>query len=226
MVEFKLLCFRSCGFARFFIFNTIKMAISREKKEEVVKELQEKLKTAKSSIFFDYTGVNVKKTMELKKKLKEVGGEFFVAKKKLINIALKENNVEDFSTINHKGSCAVIFSNEDEVSGVKSLYTFVKEYLKKNKASNINVMGGFYEGKVISKEEVDNLSKVLGRSEFLSKFMFMLQYPASGIARTISAINDKKNTNTEVKEVTPAVAEAVVEAPAETVVEAPAEVAA
>ena len=208
------------------------MAISREKKEEVVKELQEKLKTAKSSTFFDYTGVNVKKTMELKKKLKEVGGEFFVAKKKLIDIALKENNIEGFSTINHKGSCAVIFSNGDEVSGVKSLYTFVKEYLKKNKTSKITVMGGLYEGKVISKEEVDNLSRVLGRSEFLSKFMFMLQYPASGIARTISAINDQKNTNTEVKEeikevakeevvetASETIAEAVVETPAETTTE-------
>ena len=177
------------------------MAISRIKKEEVVKNLQEKLKNAKSVTFFDYNGINVKSTMSLKKKLKETNSEFVVAKKKLINIALKANEIDGFSSFGHKGSCAAIFNNGDEVSGIKSLYTFVKEYLKKNKTSTIKVIGGLYEGKVIPKEEVDNLSHVLGREEFLSKFMFMLQYPASGIARAINAIKDKKESGEKVEEV-------------------------
>jgi len=177
------------------------MAISRIKKEEVVKNLQEKLKNAKSVTFFDYNGINVKSTMSLKKKLKETNSEFVVAKKKLINIALKANEIDGFSSFGHKGSCAAIFNNGDEVSGIKSLYTFVKEYLKKNKTSTIKVIGGLYEGKVIPKEEVDNLSHVLGREEFLSKFMFMLQYPASGIARAINAIKDKNESGEKVEEV-------------------------
>jgi len=168
------------------------MAISRDKKEQIVKELQEKIKNAKSVVFFDYTGINVKNTRELKKKLKESKAEFFVAKKKLINIALKNNKIEGFSDIGYKGSCAVILSNGDEISGIKSLYTFVKEYLRKNKKSTIKVVGGLYNGKIISKAEVDNLSNVLSKNEFISKFMFLLQYPASSIARAISAIKDQK----------------------------------
>lgn len=183
----------------FFIFNKKQMAISREKKESIVSELQEKLKNAKSSVFFDYTGINVKTTRDLKKKLKENNSEFFVAKKKLINIALKANEINGFSDIGYKGSCAVIFNNGDEISGVKSLYAFVKGYMKKNKTSIIKVIGGVYEGKIIPKIEVDNLSNVLSKNEFLSKFMFMLQYPASGIARAINAIKDK-NGSEEIKE--------------------------
>lgn len=194
----------------FFIFNKKQMAISREKKESIVSGLQDKLKNAKSSVFFDYTGINVKTTRDLKKKLKENNSEFFVAKKKLINIALKSNNIDGFSDIGHKGSCAVILNNGDEISGIKSLYAFVKEYMKKNKTSTIKVIGGVYEGKVIPKTEVDSLSNVLSKNEFISKFMFMLQYPASGLARAMNAIKDK-NGSEEIKET--AKEEVKVEAP-------------
>ena len=179
--------------------NKKKMAISREKKESIVSELQEKLKNAKSSVFFDYTGINVKTTRDLKKKLKENNSEFFVAKKKLINIALGANKIEGFSDIGHKGSCAIILNNGDEISGIKSLYVFVKEYMKKHKTSTIKVIGGVYENKVIPKTEVDSLSNVLSKNEFISKFMFMLQYPASGLARALNAIKDK-NGSEEIKE--------------------------
>jgi len=66
------------------------MAISRDKKEQIVKELQDKIKNAKSVVFFDYTGINVKNTRELKKKLKESKAEFFVAKKKINKYSTKK----------------------------------------------------------------------------------------------------------------------------------------
>lgn len=169
------------------------MAITKQKKEKIVDLLTTKFKNTKSATFFDYTGINVKNTIALKRILRGVGGDFIASKKKLINIALLNNGIKDFFNLSYKGSCAVIFSDTDEVSAIKSLYSFVKGYLKKNKNASIKVIGGIFDGKVISKEEVDNLSNVLSKNEFISKFMFMLQYPASGLTRTLNAINEKKS---------------------------------
>lgn len=203
------------------------MAISKERKSNIVSSLDNKIKTVKSAFFVDYTGMTVKQTQNLKRALGKVGSEYIVAKKNLLNIAFKNNSVESFDSQSAKGGCAIILNNNDEVSGIKEFYKFNKEYSKKTKKS-LPVLGGFYEGKIVSKAEIDQLSSVLSREEFVSKFMYILNSSAASFTRAINAVAEQKQAGepakaTEVKEeVAPAVAETTEPTP---VVEAVPEVA-
>ena len=63
------------------------MAITKEKKEEIVKELTDLFQNSKSVVFADYKGLSVKDSQSLRRKLRENEVSYKVAKKTLIKIA-------------------------------------------------------------------------------------------------------------------------------------------
>ncbi|MBD3156374.1 50S ribosomal protein L10, partial [Candidatus Peregrinibacteria bacterium] len=71
------------------------MAISKEKKKEVVAELQDLFTNAKSIVFSDYKGINVQDFGTLRGKLRENEVTFKVAKKTLIKIAAEKAGFKD-----------------------------------------------------------------------------------------------------------------------------------
>ena len=64
-----------------------------EQKESVVKEIAEKMQNASSYVLFEYRGLTVAETDELRKKLRETGSEFKVYKNTLTKRALDSLNV-------------------------------------------------------------------------------------------------------------------------------------
>ena len=70
------------------------MAITKEKKQEIVKDLTEKIGNQKSMVFIDYAGTSVQNLSILRKSLRAAGNELKIAKKTLIDLALKEKKIE------------------------------------------------------------------------------------------------------------------------------------
>jgi len=159
------------------------MAITKAKKEQIFKTLEEKFNQSKSAVFYDFTGLTVSETQALRKSLKEAGSDSMVVKKKILKKFLDKNGKENWDPSSYKGSLAILFNMEDEVSGVKVLYKFAKdnELIKPN--------GGILEDKIIGKEKVDVLSTVPGREEIIIKFMQCLKGPAFGIAGCMNNVN-------------------------------------
>ena len=60
------------------------MPLTKEKKENVVKVLEEKLAQQKSMVFMDFSGINVKELTEVRNELKSKGNEMKIAKKNLL----------------------------------------------------------------------------------------------------------------------------------------------
>lgn len=158
------------------------MAISKQKKQEIVKTLNEKLTQAKSVVFFDYTGITVKETQNLKKKLKEVGAESMVAKKRLLKKALENKQIKNFDPSFNEGSLTVVFNNQDEVSGVKTLYQFAK------KCKFIKVRGGVLDNNLADIETINKLSKIPNKEQLLVQIMSLLNGPTYGIANSTNSV--------------------------------------
>src|SRR3989339_136573 len=91
-----------------------------KKNLEQVEILQNKLAQAKSVVVFDYSGTSVNDQVALRSALEEVGGEMFVTKNTLIDLAVGKGKLIDSLT----GMNAVVFSNEDAVSALKQLFKF------------------------------------------------------------------------------------------------------
>ena len=123
------------------------MAITKEKKEEVIAELQDLFKNAKSVVFSDYKGINVKDFGTLRSKLRENEVNFKVAKKTLIKIAAEKTGFKDLPDEVLEGQVGLAFGMGDEVAAAKTLY----EFSKKNEA--IKLLGALMEGRNLSKED-------------------------------------------------------------------------
>ena len=140
--------------------------------------LKDKLAQAKSSAVIDYQGVSVNEINSLRRQLKAAGGEIFVTKNTLINLAYDKN--EDINA-GLTGMNAVILSFDDEVGAIKVIFDFQKETEK------LTIKNGTLNGEVISADQVVALSKLPGKTELIAQLLYVLNAPGTGLANVLKA---------------------------------------
>lgn len=145
--------------------------------QEQIKIIQEKLDKAASMVVIDYAGAKVKDLTDLRAALREAGGEMFVTKNTLIDIAVGKGKV----TESLKGMSAVIFSYNDPVAAIKALVQFHDE------KELLDIKQGFMDGKVLSVEEVKALSKLPGKNELIVMLIQTLKSPGQGLVNVLQA---------------------------------------
>ena len=149
--------------------------LSRKKKEEIVKELTEDIKSSKSIVFADFKGLAVKDMTTLKKQLKKEGSNFKVIKKNLIGIALANAKKSGVDMKKMEGQIAISISPQDEVSSAK----IINDFSKGNDA--VKILGGMLGEKSMDADEVMALAKLPGKDELLAKLVGTLKAPISGL---------------------------------------------
>ncbi len=158
------------------------MPKTKIQKQVISRDLSEKIKRSKSIIFAGFNAFGVKDNENLRDQLDKENGEYYVAKKTLLNLALKENNIE-VDTKSLDGKVAAIFSYEDEVASAKILGNFRKD---KEKAEKIFFLGGILDGKFLNKSEVEALSNLPSKTELYAKLVGSLNAPISGFVNVMA----------------------------------------
>src|SRR3970040_1147835 len=97
--------------------------MKRTEKERLVSELRGKIDGAKALYFTDFTGLNVKRMTELRRRLRRAGVEYVVIKNTL---ALKAVNESGFAGVRLKGPTGVLVA-KDGIPAAKVLTDFRKE---------------------------------------------------------------------------------------------------
>lgn len=163
----------------------IKMALTRTKKEEVLANLVERLKSANSIGFTTNNGLTVEEVTILRVNLREVNAEFHLAKKTLIKIAFKEvYNVEiDDSLLPNQ--IALVLSNEDAVAGLGK----VNDFMKKGQPGEekMSWTGSYFEWEVKDAEATKEIAGMPSREVLLSRMVGSLMSPLSAMARFFDA---------------------------------------
>jgi large subunit ribosomal protein L10 len=144
---------------------------------EQVKILQDKLAQAKSMVIFDYSGTSVKNQVELRAALSEVGGEMYVTKNTLIDLAVGKGKLSESLT----GMNALVFSNEDAVTALKQLFKFQEDH------EQLTIKQGFMDGEVLSTDQVEALSKLPSRQELITTLVIRLKGPSFGLVNVLKA---------------------------------------
>lgn len=155
-------------------FNLDPMAITRQKKEEILNGLKDSFASAKSVAFIQYEGMTVAEVTDLRAKLRSADVDMKVAKKTLMKIAAKEHGVELPAEI-MEGTVAAIFSKNDPAAGPK----FIKQTAKTVEV--LKLLGGVMEAKVLSRKDMQELADLPSREQLLAKFIGMMQAPLYGL---------------------------------------------
>ena len=151
--------------------------MKRTEKEQLVTELTTKIKGSKAVLYTDFTGLNVKRMTDLRRKLKKAGVEYVVIKNTL---ALRAVNDSGLVGTRLKGPTGIIVS-KDPVSAAKILSDFAKENEQRPA-----VKGGMLEGVSIDETQVKKLASMPSREQMLADLGAGLQSP---MAAFVGALN-------------------------------------
>ena len=171
-------------------------------KVEVVAELRELVGQTKAAILTDYRGLSVAELTELRKKLRDVDGEYRVVKNTLFKLAAGDSMPVSDMAEHLTGPTAIGFAKGDPVAVAKILL----EYAQGHKA--MSVKAGVMDGRILTTAQVEALSKTPPREVLLSQMLGSLQSPIAGFVGTLGgiisnfvftlqAIADKQDTGTE-----------------------------
>ena len=151
--------------------------MKRPEKEKLVAELKEKLTGAKALYYTDFTGLNVKRMTDLRRRLRKANVDYVVIKNTL---ALRAVNESGLVSTKLKGQTGLVIAR-DAVAAAKVLSDFAKE----NDARPA-VKGGLLEGKQLDTEQVKKLASMPSREQMLAELGAGLQSP---MAAFVGALN-------------------------------------
>jgi len=156
--------------------------LTKEQKKQIVEELADKIKRQKSLIFTDVARVNVAEIQDLRRKLRQVEIEYKVAKKSLIDLALKKDPIrQELSNGGKKltGTIGLAFSYKDPILPAKIIDNFSKEH------KNLRILGGIMEDKILSKEDIRELARIPSKDELIATFIGSLKAPVNGFINVL-----------------------------------------
>lgn len=139
--------------------------------------IKDKLAKSKSTVIVDYSGTDVADHTQLRQALKDAGGEMLVTKNTLIDLAVGKGKLSESMT----GMNALILSYDDEVGAVKVIYKFHDENEK------LVIKQGLLDGRVLSSDELEELSKIPGKNELIASLISRLQGPSYGLVNVLQA---------------------------------------
>ena len=154
-----------------------------QEKEQIVAGIAQQFKTAVSGVFVDYCGLTVEEDTQLRNKFREAGVEYKVIKNTLTARAAKEVGFDALEPILN-GPTSLAISMTDEVTPAKVVAEFAKTH------EQLEIKGGFLDGKVLELAEVKQLAATPNRETLLAKLLGSLNAPISNLARTLQALVD------------------------------------
>ena len=156
-------------------------------KTELINELTQKFQNSSGIYFTRYTGMNVAKVTELRRKFRENEVSYFISKNTLTKIAANNAGYEDKLKDWLNGQIGIAYTSGDSVAPARVIRNFEKE----NKNATLEVIGLVYEGEILSAEKYKELADLPSRDELLAKFAGTINQPMSKLAGTLSGALSK-----------------------------------
>nr|WP_245325675.1 50S ribosomal protein L10 [Anaerococcus nagyae] len=180
-------------------------------KQVVVDEIKEKIENSKSVTLVGFDRMDVQEITELRTKFREGNSEYKVYKNTMMRFAFEELGYSDLID-ELKGSNALIFSNEDSVTGPKVAVDYTKE--GDEEKEKLLIKAGLVEGMVQSGDQMVAIASLPNKETLYSMLANVLQSPIQSlagdlnntvakIALALDAVRAKREENGEVAEETP-----------------------
>jgi len=150
-----------------------------ERKKQVVQELSESIKSAKSIVFADYRGLTVEQDTELRSALRKAGVEYKVVKNTLTKLAANENGLNDLEP-HFNGPTSMAFSDQDVIAPAKVMVEYAKKYEK------LELKAGVIEGNIFDVKGIEAIASLPSKEELLAKAMGSLMSPITGLVNVLN----------------------------------------
>ena len=153
------------------------MALTKQKKQEIVKQVSELLEQSKLTVVAKYDGTSVKQIQELRKQARDSQTVVRVIKNRLVIQALGSSELyKDADRSQLNSQLLYAFNSSDEVAPAKALADFAK------KNPSIRFVGAYTaEGLFVGADEVKALAALPSKSQLLASLINTLNSPVRGV---------------------------------------------
>lgn len=155
------------------------MPVTRERKEELVQAYREWMKQSSGMILASYAGMSVRGLEDLRRKVRDAGGEFHVVKNRLMALALKEAGVE-IPAQGLEGSTAIGFAGDDILAVAKAIVDTARQ------SEALVVKIGVLEGRVVERVQVERLAELPPLPVLRAQLLGVLAAPAGRVASALA----------------------------------------
>ena len=169
----------------------------KEIKQVIIDDLLGRINESPFLLVADYAGMTVPQFEELRKRLKENGAKFQVAKNSFVKRAANSAEYPDGLAEHLSGQTAIVTGEVDVCAAAKTLKTFGKET-----GGKPGIRGGVLDGELLDQAKVIALAdlppkevlqaQLLGvLSSPAQKLVTVLNEPGSALARVLAAKQDQ-----------------------------------
>lgn len=155
------------------------MAISRQKKDQVLAQYQDWIERSQAVLLVEYTGLTVKQLDAIRAKVRESGGEFHIVKNTLVRRVLEAKDMQVPQGL-LENSTAMTFAFSDVAATAKALTEAAKGL------EVVKLKGGFLESQTLSAAQVKALAELPPLPVVRSQLLGVLQAPAGKLVRTLA----------------------------------------
>ncbi|MGH7241351.1 MAG: 50S ribosomal protein L10 [Candidatus Saccharimonadales bacterium] len=158
------------------------MALTKDKKNEVVNEVAELLGASKMTVVAKYQGTTVKAIQTLRRESRNNGTKVKVVKNRLVKQAILANDtLKDVDVSGLEGMLLYAFNAEDEVAPAQVLAAFAKAN------PTIEFVGAISaEGKFLTADDVKALATLPSKNELIAQVVATLLSPVHDVTNALS----------------------------------------
>jgi large subunit ribosomal protein L10 len=153
---------------------------TKAQKEEMVAALATRLRRSPTVYVTDFTGLDVARLTQLRRRLRQAGTEFVVVKNTLAARALGAAQVQGLGEL--AGPTGLVLAGADPVAAAKVLADFAKEFEKPA------IKVGLVDGKTVTPAQVKRLAALPPKTELLAQLGGALQAPMAGLVGALNGL--------------------------------------
>lgn len=153
--------------------------MDRAEKKQLVSDLHQTFAGVHTVVVTRPNGLTVAEVSDLRRKMRDSGARYKVAKNRLARLALDGTQFEGLKPL-MQGQTALAWS-DDPVAAAK----VAVEYANKNQ--KLEIVGGAFGSQVLDAQGVEALAKTPSLDESRAKLVGLLQTPASRVASVLQA---------------------------------------
>jgi len=156
------------------------MAVSKEKKGEILTKLRKIVKDSASIVFINFHTLPVSESTKIRKTLRGKGVGLLVAKKTLTKKALSEGGMTG-TMPEMPGELGIVYGT-DPLDSAREIYSFQKSLDKK-----VQIVGGIFEGKFLGASDMVSIAQIPGLKTLQAQFINLINSP---VQRFVLALNE------------------------------------
>jgi len=157
------------------------LAISKERKQELLAQYGKAIQGSRAMIITEYHGLSTPQVDKLRSAVREADGSYGVVKLTLFKLALEQAGMSVPAEL-LEGPVAVGFCNDEVPAVAKAFKSFVKDHTE-----FFSIKGALMGGRLLSSKEVNALADLPPMEVIRAQLIGMINGPARNVAGIVAS---------------------------------------